>query len=112
MSKQHVVDGIYCIDPDCEYCNPFEKRSFGAQLSKIGDMVNRPSHYMMNLGSGVSVEALEVIEASLTREEYIGYLSGNILKYNMRKSNKNGEQDMLKSCFYAERLKVILETTC
>ena len=89
--------GNRCNDPRC-LCNE-------------EDMVNHPKHYQLELDSGVTVEALEVIEASLNREEFIGYLRGNILKYNMRKNYKNGEQDALKACFYSDRLKVILETT-
>lgn len=105
MSKKHIVGLQECADPYCTYCHPKLK-------GKVEDMVNHPSHYQMELDSGVSVEALEIIQASLTREEYIGYLRGNILKYNMRKNYKHGEQDILKACFYSDRLKIILETTC
>ena len=73
------------------------------------DMVNNPAHYQLK---GLEVEALDVIEASLTREEYIGYLIGNCLKYSMRAPKKNGEEDLKKMCFYAKKLEVILETTC
>jgi hypothetical protein len=40
------------------------------------DNVNSPAHY----GKG-KIECIDYIEDFLTREEYIGYLRGNIAKY-------------------------------
>lgn len=68
------------------------------------DMVNSPSHY----GSG-SIECIEYIEDFLTTEEYIGYLRGNIAKYNHRWRYKGGLQDLKKSQYYHNRLIALME---
>ncbi|HEY9819095.1 MAG TPA: DUF3310 domain-containing protein [Candidatus Obscuribacterales bacterium] len=63
------------------------------------DPVNKPIHY----GSG-KIEAIEYIEDFLTREEYIGYLRGNIAKYMHRFRYKNGVEDLQKAQWYLGRL--------
>jgi len=63
------------------------------------DNVNSPSHY----GQG-SIEAIDYIKDSLTKEEYIGYLRGNIAKYLHRWRYKNGLEDLKKARWYLERL--------
>jgi hypothetical protein len=59
------------------------------------DNVNNPSHY----GQG-KIEAIEYIKDSLTKEEYIGYLRGNIAKYLHRWRYKNGLEDLNKAQVY------------
>ena len=44
------------------------------------------SHYDIWLG----FEAIDVMKAILTKDEYVGYLKGNILKYQLRLSKKGG----------------------
>ena len=61
----------------------------------IKDNVNSPSHY----GQG-KIEAIEYIKDSLTKEEYIGYLRGNIAKYLHRWRYKNGLEDLNKAQVY------------
>lgn len=65
----------------------------------VKDNVNNPSHY----GQG-KIEAIEYIRDSLTKEEYIGYLRGNIAKYLHRWRYKNGLEDLKKAQWYLERL--------
>lgn len=65
----------------------------------IVDNVNNPSHY----GQG-KIEAIEYIKDSLSKEEYIGYLRGNIAKYLHRWRYKNGLEDLKKAQWYLERL--------
>jgi hypothetical protein len=64
-----------------------------------GDSVESPSHY----GQG-SIECIEYIRDFLTKEEYIGYLRGNIAKYMHRWRYKNGEEDLKKARWYLEEL--------
>jgi hypothetical protein len=59
------------------------------------DNVNNPSHY----GQG-KIEAIEYIKDSLSKEEYIGYLRGNIAKYLHRWRYKNGLEDLNKAQVY------------
>lgn len=63
------------------------------------DMVNSPSHY----GQG-SIEAIDYIQDFLTKEEYQGYLRGNIAKYLHRWPYKNGAEDLQKAAWYLDRL--------
>ena len=61
--------------------------------------VNRPIHY----GQG-KIECIDYIEDFLTKEEYIGYLRGNIAKYLHRWRYKNGLEDLKKAEWYGNRL--------
>jgi len=68
------------------------------------DRVNNPIHY----GQG-KIECIEYIQDSLTREEFIGYLRGNIAKYNHRWRYKNGVEDLKKAQWYHNRLISFME---
>jgi len=64
------------------------------------DNVYKPKHYMVN-----GLEAIDIIRSRLTDEEYIGYLKGNILKYDLRASFKGKLiEDLDKSTVYKEWL--------
>lgn len=63
------------------------------------DNVNNPAHY----GSG-NIECIEYIKDSLTKEEYEGYLMGNVKKYTHRWRYKNGTEDLKKARWYLEAL--------
>ena len=64
------------------------------------DMVESPPHY--NNGS---IECIEAIEAMLNKDEYIGYLRGNALKYRWRFRYKNKPfEDLRKARWYEDRL--------
>ena len=65
----------------------------------VGDNVNHPSHY----GNG-SIECIDYLEDFLTKEEFIGYLRGNIGKYMHRWRYKNGLEDLRKAEWYLNKL--------
>ena len=70
---------------------------------KLEDLVNPPRHY--NQGG---IEPLDIIKMSLTKEEYKGYLKGNVLKYRERAQFKgNAEQDYAKAKFYFGELEEV-----
>jgi hypothetical protein len=71
----------------------------------VSDVVNRPEHYRQG-----GLECIEAIEASMSREEFQGYLKGNIEKYVWRYRYKNGVQDLHKARWYLDRLILALET--
>jgi len=74
---------------------PNEHPVFGEQ-----NMVDNPPHY--NNGS---IECIEAIEAMLNKDEYIGYLRGNALKYRWRfRYKKKPFEDLRKARWYEERL--------
>jgi len=61
--------------------------------------VLHPKYYEIFPG----VEAIEVIAASMTKEEFRGYCKGNMLKYRLRAGNKDAlEQDIAKANTYLE----------
>lgn len=69
--------------------------------SNTDDPVNHPRHYQI----APEVEAIDIIRASLTPEQFKGYLLGNFLKYRLRAGDKGDlNQDIEKSNWYRERL--------
>lgn len=64
------------------------------------DGVKTPSHYYLF----DDVEVIEVIARSMTREQFKGYVLGNILKYRLRAGKKSElaylEKDLAKADFY------------
>jgi hypothetical protein len=67
------------------------------------DVVNKPAHYQGK------VEAIDAIESSMSNEAFKGYLHGNILKYVIRFSRKNGVEDLRKAEWYLNKLIKTLE---
>ena len=61
--------------------------------------INNPSHY--NSGD---VECIDGIEAALSKEEFEGYLHGNIIKYVWRFKYKGGVKDLQKAEWYLKKL--------
>ncbi len=68
------------------------------------DGVKRPSHYDLLDG----FEAIDVIAASLTAEQWRGYCLGNIMKYRLRAGKKAGS-DALKDIAKADEYKSLYE---
>ena len=64
------------------------------------DNVNHPSHYTEG-----DVECIDAIKASMSFEEFVGYLKGNCVKYLWRYRNKGKAlEDLKKAQWYLERL--------
>lgn len=62
------------------------------------EQVQHPAHYG---GKENPFEVIKVLEAWLTREEFIGFLKGNVIKYQARARLKNSEaQDYEKAAYY------------
>lgn len=77
----------------------YEDLELVEQEPSQGDNVNHPSHY----GNG-SIECIDYLEDFLTKEEFIGYLRGNIGKYLHRWRYKNGIEDLEKAQWYLTKL--------
>ena len=68
------------------------------------DAVNSPGHYRQG-----GIECVEAIEASMTREEFKGYLKGNVQKYLWRYRYKGKpKEDLRKAKWYLDRLLSVL----
>lgn len=63
------------------------------------DMVNHPAHYTAG-----SIECIDAIKASMTKEQFAGYLKGNSMKYMWRYQHKGGVEDLQKARWYLDRL--------
>ena len=71
------------------------------------DLVNHPPHYA---NSPAGIECIEAIEASMSLQEFKGFLKGNVQKYIWRYAQKNGAEDLKKAKWYLERLIAIRES--
>lgn len=77
------------------------KRGRKPTIEKVKvDVVNQPPHYTTG-----GIETIDFIEAKLLRDEYIGYLKGNVLKYASRLGHKgDAVTDAGKLNWYTTRL--------
>ena len=91
IQEDHMMDGD---DWDETYCS-----------ETYSDPVS-PKHYQIG---DTGVEAIDIIKASLNPREFIGYCRGNILKYQIRASDKNGDEDLQKADVYSGWLVEALE---
>jgi hypothetical protein len=62
------------------------------------DNIN-PNHYKQG-----QVECIDAIESSMTKDQFKGYLKGNIIKYMWRYENKGKVEDLKKSQWYLNKL--------
>ena len=64
--------------------------------------MNNQDHY-----AKLGIEPIEIMRKNLTKEEFIGFLKGNIIKYSHRKKGQDLE-DSQKIQVYAKWLEEIL----
>ena len=64
------------------------------------DPVNHPRHYAKNGG----IECIEAIEASMDKDDFRGFLKGNVIKYMWRYEDKNGLEGLKKAGWYLDLL--------
>lgn len=70
-------------------------------IGNIIDVVNNPQHYKVF----PDLEAIQIIEKSLTHQEFVGFLKGNFLKYRLRMGEKGDVmEDLGKSDKYRQWL--------
>lgn len=112
IKSEYTVDGAYLYslvnyDGYAENIKPIEKPAEAAPVPErlknaakfISEKVNSPSHY-----SNGSIECIDAMESMLSHEEYVGFLRGNILKYQWRYKHKNGVEDLRKAQWYTNKL--------
>jgi hypothetical protein len=66
---------------------------------KQQETVNSPYHYSQG-----EIECIDAIKAALSKEEFKGFLKGNILKYLWREDKKGGVIDLQKAQYYLNYL--------
>ncbi|GIN74008.1 hypothetical protein J14TS2_44830 [Bacillus sp. J14TS2] len=79
-------------EENCDTCGEY---SWAADNDKPKDNVNHPSHYTAG-----QIEVIDYIKDKLTPGKYIGYCTGNVLKYVSRYDHKNGVEDLEKAAVY------------
>lgn len=75
---------------------------YGNLQETVNSSVHTPIHYKFNKHS---IECIDAIQASMSNEEFKGYLKGNFLKYAWRYSYKGKPlEDLEKAEWYLKRL--------
>jgi hypothetical protein len=70
--------------------------------TRADDLQVSGNHY-----KDMPIQPWELMEAILTKEEFIGFLKGNIIKYSLRAGRKDGSDDAGKAKHYIMKLKEI-----
>lgn len=70
----------------------------------MSDNIN-PTHYTQG-----EIECIQAIRASMSIDQYRGFLKGNVMKYMWRYDRKNGVEDLKKAHWYLTELIRINET--
>lgn len=63
--------------------------------SKALDLIDNQPHYK-NQG----IEPIVLMKTNFSKEEFVGFLQGNVLKYMLRYKDKNGIEDLKKAKTY------------
>ena len=61
----------------------------------MSKLIDQQDHYKK-----AGVEPIELMKQNFTKEEYSGFLQGNIIKYLLRFKRKNGVEDLKKALTY------------
>ncbi len=67
-------------------------------LYKVNDKIN-PNHYKQG-----GIETIDFMKAKMSKEQFHGYLLGNVYKYTSRYQYKNGLEDLEKARWYLNKL--------
>jgi hypothetical protein len=62
------------------------------------DNIN-PNHYKVG-----GLETIDIYEAKMSTQQFMGFLMGNILKYVIRHEHKNGLEDLKKAQWYLNKM--------
>ena len=83
----------------CSFC----VRGDSADTLKADEYQCGGSHYQ-----DMAIQPWDVMQAVLTREEFVGFLKGNVLKYSLRAGKKAGaDDDADKAKHYAAKLREV-----
>lgn len=91
IAREHLKDGVHDF---------VRNKNVEHSSEKDSDVVNHPTHYTFG-----GIETIDAIEASMPKEEFRGYLKGNVLKYVWRYEIKGSAlQDLKKAEWYLQKL--------
>jgi len=109
IATQRQQDKKYVIFDDNNEANNFNEDELGyfEKVDNKSNKVKNPNSKHYELWH--DLEAIDIIKNTLTKDEYIGFLKGNILKYQLRLGKKdNVEKEMEKIRDYQNELNMIL----
>ena len=72
------------------------------EVTKADDVQVGGNHY-----KDMPVQPLDVMEAVLSHDEFVGFLKGNIIKYSLRAGRKDGSDDAGKAKHYLQKLREV-----
>ncbi len=87
------------MDKIAEISNSILKKMEDSFLKKPSDDPINPNHYKR-----YRLEMIDNMQNSMTHDEFIGWLKGNIMKYISRFQDKNGLTDLNKAQWYLNKL--------
>lgn len=70
-----------------------------APVAGVEDFVNHPPHYTAG-----GVECIDAIRASMSGDQFRGYVKGCVMKYLWRWERKGGVEDLQKAEWYLKEL--------
>lgn len=50
------------------------------------------------------IQPIDVMKCHFTKDQYFGFLWGNVIKYILRFQRKNGKEDLMKAKWYIEKM--------
>ncbi len=101
------IDKLNNVPPGAMLSYPSDDWRYVAEAGrviqlKLEDNINSPKHYSHNR---LGIECIQAIEASMSKEQFIGWLKGQIIKYIWRFEYKGKPvEDCKKAQFYLNRL--------
>lgn len=79
------------------------KLEAGLNGTRADDLQVSGNHY-----KDMPIQPWRVMESVMSREEFIGFLKGNIIKYSLRAGRKDGSDDAGKALHYMMKLDEVL----
>lgn len=90
--KNHFVIPELEVNFDDSKCDGVEP---DVEVYFDSDLIDNQIHYTVN-----GIQPIQIMKANMTKEEFRGFLEGNILKYPLRYKHKNGLEDLKKAKTY------------
>ena len=70
-----------------------------SDTDNVDDPVNHPTHYTRG-----NIECIDAIKASMSKEAFMGYCKGNVIKYIWRYEHKGELESLEKAMWYLNKL--------
>lgn len=95
---------LYLVDDDHDQydepdINTIKTKFKLKEEPQSSDLIENQAHYK-NQG----IEPIDLMRKNFSKEEFAGFLQGNVLKYMLRYKDKNGVEDLKKAMTYLKWL--------